>query len=320
MIEIREREQKTLELICEYGGIYADDIKRIYTGAEHYYYKRIKGLINENYLIRKNKILYLGSKGKRYIEENNKSYRNIGTDINLRKRAAEMYKLFSSLENFEIIPSFKLERITSNFAYKYYGKAVNSKGKEYWLYRIGKVVLKENDEESNNRKLRGKELDIQRLKKEIQEIKDYYTNNGLSKDISVIVFVEDKAGMDSYKAVPTQVSLNEEILIPYTKSGLALLDRYVGVGEGENTIVLQKLREQGVNAKLGHSDWNSADFDIEGNFGVNLTTSDYKKELIIKNYLSLSRHTERIVIVCAEAQERKYQHEFKGCHIEVVKS
>lgn len=126
--------------------------------------------------------------------------------------------------------------------------------------------------------------------------------------------------MDIYKSIPTEVSIKEEILIPYTNSGLALVNKYIGLGEGENNIILQKLKEKGINAKLAHKEWSAADFDIDGNFAVNLTTSDYKKEVAIKNYLSLTSHPEKLVIVCAEAQRRKYENEFKRCKIITIEN
>ncbi|MBL4937716.1 hypothetical protein JK636_18580 [Clostridium sp. YIM B02515] len=318
MVELTERDIKILDLISEYGGIYVEDVKEKIYGSEQYYRRRIKKLIEENYLLRNNRILYLGFRGKKYLEENNKSFRNIGTDKDLRKRAAEIYRLFSSLESFTTIPSFKMERITKNYAYKYYGKAINKYGKEYWIYRIGKVTLKEDDEEGNARKLRGKELDIQRLKKELKEIKDYCESNNVSQGVSVMVFIEDKHGMEIYKSVFTAAPVTEELLIPYTKSGLALANKYIGLGEGENNIVLQKLTENGVNVKLGHSEWTVANFDIDGNYGVNLTTSDYKRELSVKSYLSLKGYPDKLTIVCAEAQKKKYESEFKGCNMLVL--
>jgi hypothetical protein len=311
MITFTEKDKKILDYIAEYGGIYVEDTKGIYSESQ-YYRRRIKKLMDENFLLRKNKILYFGAKGKQYFETQGKEYRNIGTDIKLRKRAAEMFSLFNKLQDFTIVPSFKMDRITKNFAYRYYGKAINKTEKEYWIYRIGKVDLKENDDEGNARKLKGKELDVLRTKNEITEIRDS------SSDMKAMIFIEDSPSMNIYKDLAGSVNIGEHILMPYTKSGLALVNKYVGKAEGDNEIILKQLHSRGFNAKFGHSSCNTADFDIDGSFGINLTTSDYNKEIRLNNYLGLTRQSENVIIICSSTQERKYRNIYKGYKLIIV--
>lgn len=313
VVEITERDRLAISIIGEFGAVYVKDIIDIYDNSKQYYVRRLKKLIDENYLIRNNKILYLGKTGKDYLDSVGVKYRNINTELTNRKRAAEIYKLKYNLSDFEVIPSMRLDRITKNFAYKYMGKAISADNNEYWLYKIGNVTLK-GVPEKDKKIIRGKELDVSRIKSEIEEINTYNRETGNGR-IRVMIFVEDKAGMDIYKNIADNLDIEEHIVIPYTESGIALVNKYIGKGQGKNEKILSKIQERGINVKLKHSLWAAADFDIDSRLGINFTTSDFNKEIIVNNYLSLSRRADSLVIVCSETQKKKYMSEYPQCKI-----
>lgn len=314
MIEIQERDEKILKIIGNYGAVYNKDILReIFHNKDTYYYKRMKKLEDENYLIRKNSMFYLAVGGKKYLEGKNIEYRKINAENKSRKRAAEIYKILSRLTEFEVIPSYKIERISTNFAYKYYGIAKSkATEKEYWIYRLGKLKLKEGTEnEKHNYKVKsGKQIEVVQMKNEINEICSKNVNTP-----SAMVFIEDREGMELFKDINKAMHTKEQILIAYTDLGLTLVNEYIGKGEGTNEKVLEKLKSQGISAKISHKEWANTDYEIEGKYGFNLTTSDFNKEKIINDYLSFSRKPENIVIVCDPIQKNKYRNQYPGCSI-----
>lgn len=311
---------KLLDAVADFNAIYTKDAQTIYN-SKQYYVRRIKRLMDEGYLVRKNKMITLAGKGKRYFElECNRPIRTSTLKNEEKKRYSEMYRLKLSMNNFRFIPSFSIERHTKNYAYKYYGKAISQDGTEYWVYRIANSKVKDTDaEDVKKKKLKGKSIEITKLKNEILEIQQYLTMGDSVPLIKTIIFIEDKHTMKSYREVAGHLDISEHIVIPYTSSGMSLLNRFVGMCEGKNEMVLQALRSQGVNAVLGHPQWILADFNINGMYGINLTMSDLNKEMNLKAYLSLTNRPEMVVIVCASSQRKKYAKEYPGCQIIVLK-
>jgi hypothetical protein len=313
MIEITERDIKIMNILAQYGSVYVIDLKELYTGGPDYYIRRIQKLVKENYIIRNKKMLHLGFRGREYLEKNNISYRNMDGHLDSYRRASNQYKLACILKDFILVPSFKIERvITNNYAYKYYGKAINKEEQEYWIYKIKKTTIKETDDNSTkSSKLHTKAIEIRKIKKEMAQL-------GVNK--RVIVLIEDKQCMDLYKSEETYIKLflAEHILMANVESGYELLNKYVGEAKGSTENIINILRKKGLNIKdKDECDFPSADFGIDDNYGMNLTTSDYNKELKINDYMKTTRKN-NITIICDEIQKTKYHVQFPKCTIVTV--
>lgn len=314
MLEITERDEKLIRTLAEYVSIYTENAKIIYGEYKDYPRKRIKKLINENYILRKNAMLYLGYKGREYLEEYGIEARKLPGEKEYRKRYAEIYKLFTRLNKFTLVPSWRMERRTKTFAYKYYGQIYNSNSKPYLVYRLSKLVSKENDEKFNKEQKHSKELEILKIKNELLEIVERNELLGIRGDLNIIVFIEDKDTTALYKKNARINIVKEQIIIPYTDSGLALINKTIGDGEGENERVIQELTEKKFNVRRKDAA-STIDFYVDNVAAFNLCTSDYNKELRLKNYIETLRRQDSAVIVCHKIQERKYATEYPNCRI-----
>ncbi len=313
-VKLTNRDIEFLEILGEYGAIYICDVKeKIYT-SERYYRTRLSKLEENSFIIRYGKrLVYLGISGIRFLNERGIKPKSINSKIEYKKKLADIYRMSNYLNNFKIETSAEVrEKRYDTLAtkkYRFYARAIASRKNEYWVYKISKIKNLNNKQAA----IKGKQLDIANIKKDIEDRINENENN-----TNVIVLCEDEESLRLYKEDNTRLSLNKEIPILYTEENINYINNVVAPALNMNDTIKILLEREGYDVKEKQNS-SSVDFSLMKN-GMeyntfNLTDMNLQKEKALTNSIDFIGDLNRVALVCYREKEDYYNEMFNGIKI-----
>lgn len=328
-VELTVRDIQLIEYIGKYGVVDADSTgKHIYNDALSYYKKRLVVLNKSSYIKRCSGTLYLGSKGKKYLEERGKEIRVIPKTKRLKERCAAITKFMNQTsESWVFMPSWEVKKWTEENYEKrldkggrYYG--IIKSWTRYVVYNIGdnpseRSVIGEESEYEKRRKHRPKNGELTCIAKEMHKL------NEIINIDKAIVFVESKSAFNKYiKFIrkyndgAVRLWLQEHLLLPYT-------DYYIGLLNNHGKHDLIKAAAEHIYGNIQAPLWTGADYTVENGkqlivmlFNDLVKMQKLENELLIRSYGN--RITMKFVILCLEQQKTLYTEIFPQCEIKTI--
>lgn len=307
MIQLQDRDIKLLHYLSKYGVLNKTIVDKIYQTKE-YTRRRKKRLSDEGYIYKNNKIVYLGTKGRKYLKSVGiKETKQIPGEKYSKERMGKISEILIPLEKiYECYPSWKLKEGNNDKRKLYYGKIINRNNKnEYYVYNIGHI------NKLNKTNINMKERQIQLTK---NEITSFVQSNIYDR---VIVLAEDGQTMNLYKKHMELLGTKEQLLIPFNDGGIKILQAYGK--EDVNSKAIKNIYGE----DYSKPQWKFADYTVEGSKQVIvLINNDIEKIEKLKqsnvvnayNYVSKTKY----VIVCLEEQEETFKNEFPTMEIRTV--
>ncbi|MEG0296725.1 MAG: hypothetical protein RR620_08395 [Clostridium sp.] len=291
-ILIQDRDEELLMKLNKYGSIYSRDVYEIYKSKfadegskDTFKYRRLKMLISENYISKKDGTFYLAANGRKYLAEKNEPMGYKYVHARQRIALADIYNIAKRLEGFkDIITRSDLSMSEefgddkSGYIVRYLFKVIANDESEYFVYKL---------------KARIPIYSIKSILADMQRL-------GNSK---VIIIYESKDTYLKYTRY-TPGRMAKEILIPLTEDGFKAL-KMIGEGLLSDDKIFQALSENGmeVSKEGGHSYVNAL-------LAFNLANCDYLAERAMDTFITTFAPNSRYYIICAEFMKDYYRKKY----------
>ncbi|MCD2345093.1 hypothetical protein [Clostridium guangxiense] len=317
MLRLQERDIKYLKLLARFGVLNKETVNRIYENHERYARYRRKDLADEGYILKNNSYSYLGSEGKKYINNIGIPVRNVNGSKETRNRIAKIGEIMLPLEKaYEIHPSWEIKTNKAEMKALYYGSITRklqatetSEGfsSEYYIYNIGKL----------KNPSKGKKLKQRLVYRIREEIKQNVQNNKIDR---VIIFAEDGNAMSVYKEQMEDLGVKEQLLLPLTDFGIELLILYGTKDVNRMAAELIYGKNNIVKSELVFVDYKTND-------GINIIVminNDMEKVIKLRQYKDMYKYNTtftrtKIELLCLENQKESLEREIPRIPIRTVK-
>lgn len=293
-IYLSDRDKTLLEQLAKCSLLTMEHVKVIYGNKKWYHMRRTTKLKEYGYINKNYGYITLASEGIYYAEENGIDIRPLPKDKVLKQRTSKIIDLMYQIESkLNFIPSWELkEKYNLNRGSRVYGMI--SGNKDYYIYNLGK---KPSD-------------------KLMKDIKSELTKLDMVGINKAILLAESLEAIKSWKE--ESLSLREQLLLPYTKMGLLIINSLASED------IIEKSARLIYGDKLQKPKWLSADYSVENDKQVIvLILNDIEKKKMLEEYYQSVKYNytinQDVVIICLESQFKNFKALYPNCEIKTVK-